>query len=364
MGRMHGGDIYTSPAVLDFSVNLNPGGMPPVLKQAVLASEHAWEVYPDVKQRRLRQAAAAYYGREGIPVSAESFLFGNGASDLLQAFMLGQKPESVLIPVPTFTEYEQAAKMAGARVIRLPFSESAGFSYEEAGPRLKKALEEYRPDLLVLCNPNNPTGTVLSAESLEYIAGICRETDTFLLADECFGWFLADAGRGSLLSAALRDRELFDHAAVLNSLTKICAMPGLRLGYLVTQSEAVLEHTADHMQPWPVNACAEAAGIAAFEEYLAEGAKKAAELAAREREYLSEGLRSLGFTLVPSETDFLLFHGRDDGTDLKEACLSRGILLRSCGDFPGLGKNWYRVCARRREDNSLLLKALGDICGG
>ena len=137
MREQHGGDVYTEPVRLDFSVSLNPLGMPKALRDAVLSSSGSWEQYPDVRQRKLRQAAAGWYRRQGLSLSPEYFIFGGGASELLQAVFFSERPKRVLLPVPSFGEYRRMAEASGAEIRFLTLSEESGFDLAQALPELR-----------------------------------------------------------------------------------------------------------------------------------------------------------------------------------------------------------------------------------
>ena len=251
MREQHGGDVYTEPVRLDFSVSLNPLGMPEALRDAVLSSSSSWEQYPDIRQRKLRQAAAGWYRRLGLSLSPEYFIFGGGASELLQAVFFSGRPKRVLLPVPSFGEYRRMAEASGAEIRFLTLSEESGFDLAQALPELIRALREEHYDMLVLASPNNPTGRAVGADVLREIAGVCRSTGTYLVLDECFGWFTEKPESYSALY------ELPDNVIVLNAFTKIFAIPGLRFGYAVTRNRKVLEIAGNGMQSWGVSAPAE-----------------------------------------------------------------------------------------------------------
>ena len=362
MREQHGGDVYTEPVRLDFSVSLNPLGMPEALRDVVLSSSGSWEQYPDIRQRKLRQAAAGWYRRLGLSLSPEYFIFGGGASELLQAVFFSGRPKRVLLPVPSFGEYRRMAEASGAEIRFLTLSEESGFDLAQALPELIRALREEHYDMLVLASPNNPTGRAVGADVLREIAGVCRSTGTYLVLDECFGWFLPDRGRFSLLPEIAAHPGDYGHVLVLDSLTKICAMPGLRLGYAIASSDRVREGICRSMQPWPVSAPAEAAGCCAFDGILTEEVKKVQPMLQEERDYLAGSLRESGMKVYDSDANYLLIRCRDAEV-LKKACLARGILIRSCADYEGLNRRFFRVCVKTREENRDLINAIRQICG-
>ena len=353
----HGGDRFGQPEIrLDFSVNTNFLGMPKAVRQAVHDSESFWEMYPDPYCRKLREAASGFYQLDGTPFPAEHFLFGNGASDLLYDAVLALRPEKAVLLAPGFSEYGQALRSVGCEVTSVYLKEEEEFSLEQARDRLWETLERERPELLIFGNPNNPTGQAVPATFVEELAEICGRLGIRLLVDECFNWFVKERNRYSAASLLSSRPETFSHVILLNALTKIYSMAGLRLGFLVTTDEGFREKMEEIRQPWSVSAPAQAAGAAAFgqREFL-ERTVRAVE---DERGFLQKGLEGLGFRVYPSAANYLLFRGEDDTVDWKVWGKKQGILLRSCGNFPGLDERYYRTAVRSRIENRELLKVL------
>ena len=385
MPYTHGGDIYGDAAVeLDFSVNTNRLGMPQAVRDAVMASAAAWEQYPDALCRKLRRAAAAFYEADGTPIPEDWLVFGNGASDILYAVVSAIRPKQAILLAPGFSEYEQALRMCGCEIRWLHLKEENGFSLESAREELYAMLFDDSGDaskidsvptlsskhknvwekILILGNPNNPTGRAISATELERLAQVCRETHTWLMLDECFQWFLDTRREGSFVGNLLNG--VGDHVILLNALTKICSMAGLRLGYGIISNAGLRERLEKFRQPWSVSAPAQAGGVAAFavladhpEGNLLEWTVKSLQT---ERPRLAEKLEELGFIVYPSQTNYLLFRSPDeDSRDYKQGCLEHGILIRACENFEGLNRHYYRVAVRNRGENERLINILKEV---
>lgn len=385
MPYTHGGDIYGDAAVeLDFSVNTNRLGMPQAVRDAVMASAAAWEQYPDALCRKLRRAAAAFYEADGTPIPEDWLVFGNGASDILYAVVSAIRPKQAILLAPGFSEYEQALRMCGCEIRWLHLKEENGFSLESAReelyamlfddsgdaskidsvPTLSSKHENVWEKILILGNPNNPTGRAISATELERLAQVCRETHTWLMLDECFQWFLDTRREGSFVGNLLNG--VGDHVILLNALTKICSMAGLRLGYGIIPNAGLRERLEKFRQPWSVSAPAQAGGVAAFavladhsEGNLLEWTVKSLQT---ERPRLAEKLEELGFIVYPSQTNYLLFRSPDeDSCDYKQGCLEHGILIRACENFEGLNRHYYRVAVRNRGENERLINILKEV---
>lgn len=385
MPYTHGGDIYGDAAVeLDFSVNTNRLGMPQAVRDAVMASAAAWEQYPDALCRKLRRAAAAFYEADGTPIPEDWLVFGNGASDILYAVVSAIRPKQAILLAPGFSEYEQALRMCGCEIRWLHLKEENRFSLENAReelyamlfdgsgdaskiasvPTLSSKHEDVWEKILILGNPNNPTGRAISATELEKLAQVCRETHTWLMLDECFQWFLDTRREGSFVGNLLNG--VGDHVILLNALTKICSMAGLRLGYGIIPNAGLRERLEKFRQPWSVSAPAQAGGVAAFvvladhsEGNLLEWTVKSLQT---ERPLLAEKLEELGFIVYPSQTNYLLFRSPDeDSRDYKQGCLEHGILIRACENFEGLNRHYYRVAVRNRGENERLINILKEV---
>lgn len=409
MPYTHGGDIYGDAAVeLDFSVNTNRLGMPQAVRDAVMASAAAWEQYPDALCRKLRRAAAAFYEADGTPIPEDWLVFGNGASDILYAVVAAVHPKQAILLAPGFSEYEQALRMCGCEIRWLHLKEENGFSLESVKEELYAMLRDGSRDasktvspeknvkmesvsiesaqehtqkneiqegfpfkhenawekMLILGNPNNPTGRAISAAELEKLAEVCRETHTWLMVDECFQWFLDTRRESSFVGNLLNG--VGNHVILLNALTKICSMAGLRLGYGIIPNAGLRERLEKFRQPWSVSAPAQAGGVAAFavladhsEGNLLEWTDKFLQA---ERPRLAEKLEELGFTVYPSQTNYLLFRSPDeDSRDYKQACLEDGILIRACENFEGLDRHYYRVAVRNRGENERLINILKEV---
>ncbi|MCD8354880.1 MAG: threonine-phosphate decarboxylase CobD [Clostridiales bacterium] len=344
----HGGDIYAwgEREILDFSASLNPMGMPNEVAHAAMEGVSASDHYPDPQCRALRQAIAE---AEGVP--AEQIFCGNGAAELLDRLALALRPRRAMVLAPTFWEYERALRANGCKVISHYLKPEREFDVTE------DLLRVLRPglDLLILCNPNNPTGRTIPAPLLAELCRRCQTQNTVLVVDESF-LSLTDAEYQTdlrpLLTECLR-------LVLLRSLTKSYAMPGLRLGYLLCGDPKLLERVAQAGQPWGVSVPAQYAGIAAM--HRTDWPRLGREMAEPQRRRLTEELRNMGFRVWDSRANYLLFY-TSRWTDLRERLLERDILIRDCSGFPGLGPGYYRIAVRTEAENTRLLRALHELC--
>lgn len=340
---MHGGDIYRNPGVLDFSANCNCFGMPLSVQEAAVRGVQCAEAYPDPEWEALREAIADYEG-----VESSRIVCGNGASELLLALAEALQPRHALLAAPCFLEYERVLSAVGARVEWHVLSEQDGYL---PGVDFLDALKKTDADMVILSNPNNPTGTLLSPEYLKEIIALTQVRGITLVMDECFLDFLEEPERYSAKQYLESDKYLI----VLKAFTKTFACAGLRIGYLLSSDQDILCKCKTHLPEWNVSLPATYAGIAAARER--EWLRETAQKIRKEREWLRERLTELGYRVLPGTANFLFFMGE---AGLYEHCLSHNILIRDCSNYRGLGEGAYRVCVRRREENEWLLKVIGN----
>ncbi len=338
----HGGDVFEREIVYDFSANLNPLGMPERVKNALQKSISEWEKYPDPFCRSLVKKLSE---RENF--APENIVCGNGAADLIFRIVQAVKPKKAVVCAPSFSEYSKALTQNGCEISVYYLSEKNGFALDE---NILEMLDE-SVQMLILCNPNNPTGRTVDGELLRRICEKCKANDIVFLCDECFIDFTENA--------AYAEQFLNPNIVVLKAFTKIFAMAGLRLGYALFGDAKLAEKVRRNGQFWSVSAPAQTAGTAALDEknYL----EKTLELIKNERDFLTEKLRNFGFKVYPSEANFILFYTE---LPLDEMLLKEKILIRNCANFDGLEQGYFRTAVRTHEENSALVGAIERCLNG
>ncbi len=276
---------------------------------------------------------------------------GNGAADLLYRIALSLRPRCALTIAPTFSEYESALDAVGCTVKRHLLRESEGFRL--TGQFLRQIDPSVK--LVVLCNPNNPTGLPIDRSLLLQILDRCAKLGALLLVDECFLPFLPEKETSGLTELLAE----FPNLILLRAFTKIYAMAGLRLGYLLCSDRTVIDCIQTCEPPWNVSGPAQAAGLAALDcgpAYL----EQTRELVCHERRYLETELQSMRAVCFGSQANYLFFK-LAGWCDLREKMIKKGYLIRSCGNYHGLDGQFYRIAVRTHEENTGLIRAMREV---
>ena len=318
--------------------------MPSAVSEAVVAALGHADEYPDPKCRRLVGDIAAF---EGVPDT--HVLCGNGSADLIYRLALAAKPACALMPAPTFSEYADALSVTGSRIRRHLLDPRDGFELDEG---FVDAIDE-DVEMVFVCQPNNPTGAVTPRSLVLRMLKRCEEVGAHLVVDECFVPFLEDSSSISVAGLV----EGHPALVVLKAFTKIYAMPGIRLGYLLCSDKTLVSGIEAAGQPWAVSTLAQAAGSAALG--CSAHVEKTREVVARERAFLLEGMSRLGI-VAQGCANFLFFQLADGGA-LAPAMRRRGILIRDCSNYEGLGPGSYRIAVKSHSDNERLLDTLHTV---
>lgn len=341
MKGIHGGDIYRNHVYIDFSVNINPLGIPDEVEAVLHKAVKRCSQYPDIVSERLKKAVSS-----ALTVNEEYMLFGNGASELFLGIVHAVSPRKIIIPIPSFYGYEYASEAAGSDIVYYPLK--GYLSYLPDDGLLELLTEEI--DILFIANPNNPTGKLMPKEYLRKLLNRCKEKDILVVLDECFIEFC-----GNEFSMITEIKE-YDNLLLVRAFTKIYAIPGVRLGYLVCSSPSLLERIRKHLPEWNISVFAEEAGIMCMDQL--EFAARTVEYVREERKFLLDGLSKLELKTFPTEANFILVYSKKP---LYEELLKRGILIRSCENFRGLLRGYYRIAVKTRQENEILLKVLGEL---
>lgn len=331
----HGG--IREEGVLDYSVNINPLGMPQWIPTEMGRLLLEADTYPPILAENAVEALALH-----LKEPKERLLLGNGATELLYLFARAQIPGRVLLVEPTFNEYRRAFQVAGWDVRHFLREKD---TWELDVDALISHLSEHCPRVLVLCEPNNPTSTMVEKESMERIQGVCRENNITLFLDESFLDFT-----GEPLPAHQ------EGVVRLRSMTKFYSIAGIRLGYVLADKQCIQEMIA-YKEPWSVNTFAQGIlpKLLEDEDFRARSLRYIEE----QRDYLFKELSALGLHVPPPKANFLFFRCESEG--FHQQMYERGFFLRSCEDFYSLDNMYFRMCVRTIEDNHSLVQAMKEV---
>lgn len=333
----HGGRIYNKDIILDFSVNINPLGMPTEVKQSIINNIDTFQTYPDTDCTLLRKKLSQV---EEIPF--DNIVCGNGADDIIFKIANVLNSKNALIISPTFSEYEKSLK---CNIKYYPLMESNNF-------RIQSNIMDYLKgvDVFYLCNPNNPTGTLIDTSLMDLIINQCIKNRITLIVDECFLDFVSNG----ISFKRYFNRNL--NLIIIKAFTKIYSMAGIRLGYALVNSSKLCKNIADSGQAWNVSSVAQVCGLSALDctDYI----QRTQEYITQEREYLTNNLKALGFKVYPSMTNYILIQSK---LDLYNLLLKNKILIRECSNYRGLDKSYFRIAIKSHKENTILIDNIKSI---
>jgi threonine-phosphate decarboxylase len=340
--RTHGGADLCD-ALIDFSVSINPFGPPPAAVDAYHRAAAAIGAYPEPYAAALTAAIASSLG-----VAPANVLAGNGSTQLIYLIARVLRPARPVVVIPAFSEI--ANSLMTHSTVPAPLLLRPEHRFQLQIEAVDEALAA-GADALFLGRPNSPTGASIDMARISEIAQRCGARRCWCVIDEAF----IDLADEPLSAAPLAARS--DRVIVLRSLTKLYAIPGLRLGYLVGDERVVAELTRA-LEPWSVSAPAAAVGLACLAQ--PQSWREEVRTALRcERVYLEDGLRAIaGVQVFPSTANFLMLAVRPGSRPLAEHLRERGIAVRDLAALPGAGPGLYRIGVRARPDNERLLAAL------
>ncbi|HWS86118.1 MAG TPA: histidinol-phosphate transaminase [Pyrinomonadaceae bacterium] len=348
--RVRGLKAYTlkpDRGAVKLNQNENPWGVPAALRRETIKrmKSRDWSRYPDFVPASLHKKLAGFAGWR-----ADGVVAGNGSNELIQATLMVTVAEGkrVLISEPTFALYRQVATVLGGEVLSVPLDDGLGFDV----PALREAIERERPDVTILCSPNNPTGCRVEEGALEELL---ETTGGIVVIDEAYFEF---SGR---TVAPLLARHM--NLAVFRTFSKAMALAGLRVGYLLAAPELARE-VSKAVLPYNLNLFSQTAAEVAVELYEAE-LRPTVERVIAERERLFTELRNIeGLAPVRSCANFMVVRSAIEPRRVYDELLERfGVLIRDVSGYPKL-KDYFRVSVGTPEENDRLLKGLRDIFGG
>jgi len=330
-------------AAVKINQNENPYDLPQAIKTEVLKriGARAWSRYPEFVPEALLQRLSNFseWPREGI-------LVGNGSNELIQALLMVTlgKGKSVLICEPTFALYRQVSIVLGAKVESVQLNPQLQFDV----PALIQKVREIRPDVTIICSPNNPTGCVIDDDQL---LELLRESTGLIVVDEAYHEFA-----GHSAAPLLSD---FTNLVVLRTFSKAMALAGARVGYLMAAPDLVRE-ICKAVLPYNVNVFSQTAAEVALEMYEPELRPLIATIVNERNRLFSELRKIPGLTPVASRANFMVVRSQIDPRQVFEQLLQRDILIRDVSSYPML-RGYFRVSVGTPQENDLLITALSEI---
>ena len=344
---IHGGKISVKNSdhnIIDFSSNITPLGIPNSAKLIIKKNLDKVQFYPDPKSENVISSLEKY-----THLSKSNIIVGNGAIEILYNFCFAflSKTTKVLIHVPTFEEYEAAVKLNNCKI--------SYFKSLNLSTNIDSFISQIpKSGCVFLCNPNNPTGELLSKKELLSIIIVAKKLKTIVFIDECF-IELVPKSNESVISYVKK----YDNLFILRSLTKSFGLPGLRIGYACGSKE-IIKILQKIKIPWSVNSLAQDAANAVIKN--TSHLKKSNIIIKKELKYLEDNISILnGFECISSSTNFILIKIKYDSTKLQTKLLKNKILIRDCKNFRGLDNHYIRIAVKSHKDNVKLITALEKI---
>ncbi len=367
----HGGNVYALAEelgidisdIIDFSASINPLGVPKSAATAIKKNIPYLVNYPDPEAKVLTNEIAM-----SLKIDPELILCGNGSTELFYLLMRTLSPESILTPIPSFSEYAKAFRIYKGDAFKkedlkyFVLQEADSFQMDvdafikamaadQSIEIVRKTPMLASPDMVFLCNPNNPTASMLSRQEVLRIADAARDLRCYLVVDEAFIDFCPEYSVAS-------EVESNPHLIVIRSLTKFYALAGLRIGYGIFHPK-LMSRIRRCKEPWTVNTMAQVAAIAALGDRAY--AQQTFRVMAEEKTVLEDGFRALKIRYFPSAVNFYLLRFAED-EDIINPLRERAIMVRDCANFEGLKKGYVRVAVKSNRDNMRLLKELLRLC--
>ena len=354
--HFHGSDLEKIEAVYgikkeditSFSANVNPLGVSPLLRSTLASHIDAITSYPDREYTSLRECIAAYTGTD-----ASQVIVGNGSTELISLFIQIEHPKKAMILGPTYSEYEREISLGGGTTLYYPLREKDDFvlDVDDFTAHLNESI-----DLLVLCNPNNPTSSCINRTDMRRILDICKQYDIFVMVDETYVEFADNTDE----ITAVPLTHYYNNLIILRGTSKFFAAPGLRLGYAISGNQDLIKSINTRKNPWTINSLAVIAGELMFtdEEYI----QQTKSLISSERARIYEIFKNHPDfkPYKPSGNFMLLKILRKDITsaDLFDKAIRKNMMIRDCSTFPFLDNKYIRFCFMMPEMNDKLIDCL------
>lgn len=329
--------------VIKLASNENPLGPSPEAVQALREASEKIHLYPDGNCYYLKKALAARLG-----VNQDNLIIGNGADQIIKmiAETYVDPGDEVVVADPTFSEYEFAAQVMGGRAIKVPchnFRHDLKAMAAAISPRTK---------LVFICNPNNPTGTIVGRNAVE---SFLKEVPPSVLVvlDEAYGDYVTAEQYPNSLAYVSNKRA---NVIILRTFSKIYGLAGLRVGYGIAVPQ-IIKDLNRVRPPFNVNLVAQVTATAALmdEDHVA----KSRNINKEGKTYLYQQFEAMGLAYVPTEANFIFVDVQRNSREVSKELLQKGVIVRT-GDIFGCD-NFLRVTIGTPRQNERFIEALRGV---
>ncbi|WP_042271412.1 pyridoxal phosphate-dependent aminotransferase [[Clostridium] dakarense] len=349
----HGANLYdlskqygfSKDEFMDFSSNINPFGSSKAAKDYVIKNIDMVSMYPDPSYLSLKSSISSY-----CKCLKDNIVLGSGATELISAFIKTINPKKSLLIVPVYSEYEKELKKINCDITKY-FSKSEN-DFKIDINNLIETINKDSYDLVVICNPNNPTGFTFSTDEIKTIS---KSINSFVMIDETYIEF---TNTDTYSSTSLVDT--CNNIFVIRGTSKFFSTPGIRLGYGLISNEKVKEGINSNLDLWNINIFASMMGEIMFTDN--EFISNTINLMTDERNYLIDKLSSISqLEVYKTQGNFILCKIKSKALtakELREKLIPQKIIIRDCSSFDGLDEFFFRVCILKPDQNRLLIDCL------
>lgn len=352
----HGANLYdlskkygfSKNEFMDFSSNINPFGSSNSAKDYIIKNIDMVSMYPDPNYLGLKSSISSYCN-----CLKDNIVLGSGATELISSFIKTVNPKKSLLIEPVYSEYEKKLKKINCDIVKY-FSKSEN-NFKIDINNLIETINKDNYDLVVICNPNNPTGFTFSKDEIETLL---KATKSFVMIDETYIEF---TNTEMYSSTSLIDK--YDNLFVIRGTSKFFSTPGIRLGYGLISNEKVKEGISSNLDLWNINVFASMMGEIMFTDN--EFIYNTINLMTDERNYLINKLSYMNeLEVYETQGNFILCKIKSKSLtakELRDKLIPEKIIIRDCSSFDGLDEFFFRVCILKPNENRLLLDCLNKI---
>jgi len=356
MSVNHGANLYSLSSkygfskeeLMDFSSNINPFGTSTLAKDFIINNIDMVSMYPDPSYSDLKKSISSYCN-----CFENNIILGSGATELISSFIKALQPKNALLLSPAYSEYESELSKINCSITKYYARYENDFNICTLD--LIDALKEKDFDLIVICNPNNPTGFTFSSKEIEKLL---KSTSAFVMVDETYIEF-TDTDVYSSTSLVDNYNNLF----VIRGTSKFFSTPGIRLGYGLIGNESIKNKISSQLDLWNVNIIASNMGQIMFTDK--DFINQSKEIILKERDYLNLELNKINdLKVYNSQGNFILCQIKSNkitSSMLRERLLEKKIIIRDCSSFDGLDEYFFRICILKPNENRLLIESLNEI---